>query len=132
MTIVQSAEDKGMGLFARVNVSKGTVIARMRDPARMRRSEVDAYQSRHQGLPDDFVIYAPRSPLVFYDASWTGEGRIPRWYRLNHSSHPNTAPMVLDKSVPAREQEMAWITTKHVRAGEELTFEYEDPPDCWT
>jgi SET domain-containing protein len=131
MTIIQPAGDKGMGLFARLDIAKGTVVARMRECARMKRSDVAAYQRRYPKLPDDFVIFMPRSPLVFYDASWTGEGRIPRWYRQNHSSKPNTAPVVLDTSVPPRDQEVAWITTKHVRAGEELTFEYADVPVDW-
>lgn len=131
MTIVQPAGNKGMGLFARVDIAKGTVVARMREPARMRRSEVAAYQRRYPKLPDDFIIYMPRSPLVFYDGSWTGEGRIPRWYRLNHSARPNTAMFVLDTSLPPRNQEIAWVTTRHVRAFEELTFEYTDVPADW-
>ena len=131
ITVIQPAGEKGKGLFARMNIAKGTVVARMREPARMKRSEVEEYQERHPLLPDDFVIFVPRSSLVFYDASWTGEGRIPRWYRLNHSSKPNTVPLILDTSVAPRDQEMAWVTTKHVRAGEELTFEYEDAPDFW-
>ena len=132
LTKVQPAGAKGKGLFARVQIPKGTVVARMRKPARMKRSEVPEFQRRHPCLPDDFVIFAPRSSLVFFDSSWTCEGeRIPTWYRLNHSSDPNTAPVVLDKSRAARDQEVAWITIKRARAGEELTFEYEDAPDGW-
>ena len=131
MTIVQPAGQKGMGLFARVDIAKGTVVARMRQCARMKRSEVEAYQRRYPRLPDDFIIFVPRSPLVFYDASWTGEGRKPRWYFLNHSARPNAAPVVLDVSIPPRDQQIGWITTRNVRAGEELTFEYTDVPDDW-
>jgi SET domain-containing protein len=131
MTIVQPAGDKGMGLFARVEIARGTVVARMRERGRMKRSEVEAYQRRHPKLPDDFIIFVPRSPLVFYDESWTGEGRIPRWYRLNHNSKPNTAPVIMDTSLPPRDQEIWWVTTKNVRAGDELTFEYTDVPDDW-
>ena len=131
MTIVQPAGDKGMGLFARVDIARGTVVARMRECERMKRSEVEEYQRRFPKLPDDFIIFVPRSSLVFYDQSWTGEGRPPRWYRLNHSSRPNTAMFVLDTSLPPRDQEVAWITTRHVRASEELTFEYTDVPNDW-
>eukprot|EP00966_Prymnesium_polylepis_P216938 5021122-Prymnesium_polylepis.1 len=74
ITVIQPAGDKGMGLFARVDIAKGTIIARMHEPGRMRRSEVAAYQRRYPKLPDDFCIYAPRSPLIFYDISWTGGG----------------------------------------------------------
>jgi SET domain-containing protein len=131
MTIILPAGDKGMGLFARVDIPKGVVVSRMREPARMKRSEVAAYQRRYHRLPDDFIIYVPRSSLVFYDRYWTGENRPPRWYKMNHSAKPNTAPVVLDASLPPREQEVAWITTKNVKAGDELTFEYTDVPDDW-
>ena len=130
-TVILPSPGKGKGLFARLDLSKGTIVARMREPARIKRSEVDAHLAQHPGLPDDCVIYAPRSPLVFYDVSWDGTGRVPRWYRLNHSQRPNTAPCIINPDATAREQEMAWITTKFVPAGDELTFCYEDAPVEW-
>ena len=77
------------------------------------------------------IIYVPRSRLVFYDASWDGTGRIPRFYRLNHSNRPNCAPVILDPSVPPREQEIAWVLLRDVAAMDELTFKYEDAPADW-
>lgn len=130
-TIILPSPGRGKGLFARLDIPKGTIIARMREPARMKRSEVDAYLAAHAGLPDDCIIYAPRSPLVFYDASWDGTGRIPRWYRLNHSRCPNTAPCIINPDATPRLQEMAWITTRHASKGDELTFCYEKAPAEW-
>ena len=131
-TLILPSPGKGKGLFARLDLPKGTVVARMREPARMKRSEVEGHLAQYQGLPEDFVIYAPRSPLVFYDASWDGSGRVPRWYRLNHSRRPNTAPCILNPDASARDQEMAWITIKKVAAGYELTFCYENAPSDWS
>ena len=131
ITVVLPAGPKGKGLFARVDIARGTVIARMRQPARMKRSEIKRYLRRHPRLPHDFCIYAARSTLIFYDASWSGENRTPVWYRLNHSSHPNTAPTVLDTTLKPRDQEVVWVTTKSVRQGQELCFEYENPDPDW-
>ena len=131
LTVIMASPGKGKGLFARQNLSRGTVVARMREPSRMKRSQVEDYLLSNPALPEDCVVYASRSPLVFYDESWDGEGRIPRWYRLNHSKRPNTAPCIVDPSVKPRDQEIAWVTTRKVAALEELTFRYENAPDDW-
>lgn len=131
ITVVLPSPGKGKGLFARVDIQKDTLVAKMRDCGTMRRSEVDEYLEAHTNLPHDFVIHKPRSPLVFYCKSWDGTGRVPLWYRLNHSSNPNCAPMILNPDATPREQEMGWVSTKNIRAGDELTFCYEDVPDEW-
>ena len=56
-TIILPSPGKGKGLFARLDLSKGTIVARMRDPARMKRSEVDAHLAHNPGLPYDCVIF---------------------------------------------------------------------------
>jgi SET domain-containing protein len=131
ITVVLPSPGKGKGLFARVDIPKDTIVARMRDCARMKRTEVDEYMAEHPNLPFDFVIYRARSSLVFYDTSWDGTGRVPLWYRLNHSSRPNCAPTILNPDASPREQEMGWVSTKNIRSGDELTFCYEDVPDEW-
>ena len=131
ITVVLPSPGNGKGLFARVDIPKDTIVARMRDCARMKRTEVDEYMAEHPNLPFDFVIYRARSSLVFYDTSWDGTGRVPLWYRLNHSSRPNCAPTILNPDASPREQEMGWVSTKNIRSGDELTFCYEDVPDEW-
>ena len=98
--VVLPSPRKGKGLFARVDIPKDMLVAKMRDCGTMRRSEVDEYLEAHTNLPHDFVIHKPRSPLCFYDKSWDGTGRVPLWYRLNHSSNPNCAPMILNPDAP--------------------------------
>jgi|GEM_PF-5849919 len=131
MTVVRASPGKGKGLYAKIDIAKDTLVAKMRDGARMRRSDVDGYLDSHPKLPSDFVIYKPRSPLVFYDKSWDGTGSVPFWYRMNHSFSPNCAPMLLNPNASPREQEIGWVTAKSVRAGDELTFRYHDVPDEW-
>jgi SET domain-containing protein len=131
ITVVLPSPGKGKGLFARVDIPKDTLVAKMRDCARMKRTEVDDYLKTYPSLPHDCVVYKPRSPLVFYDKSWDGTGRVPLWYRLNHSSRPNCAPTIINPDATPREQEMGWVSSKNIRSGDELTFCYEDPPDQW-
>jgi SET domain-containing protein len=131
ITVVLPSPRKGKGLFARVDIPKDTLVANMRDCARMKRTEVDDYLEEYPNLPHDFVIYKPRSSLCFYDTSWHGTGRVPLWYRLNHSSRPNCAPMILNPDAPPREQVMGWVSLKNIKAGEELMFCYEDAPNEW-
>ena len=132
LTIVQSSPGKGLGLFATMDISKGTVVAQMRSPARMKKAEWELHIGRNRCLPHDAAIYLERSPLVFYDQSWQGEhDNVPLWYRLNHSSSPNTTMQIVDRSAPAREQRIAWVTIRDVRRGEELTFVYSDVPAGW-
>lgn len=130
ITVVLPSPGRGKGLFARLPLPEGVVIARMRECGRMRRSEVDAYLARHPDLPHDCIIYVARSSLVFYDQSWPG-GRIPRWYRLNHSGKPTASPRIANPSATARDQVIEWVTTRPVRALEELTFHYQDPDPDW-
>lgn len=129
-TVVLPSAGKGKGLFARMDIREGEVVARMLRPRRMKRSEVESYLDQHPLLPHDCVIYVPRSSLVFFDYSWLG-ARPPKWYRLNHSSQPNCAPRILDNTVPPREQEIAWVATRDVPAFSELAFCYEDAPAEW-
>ena len=103
----------------------------MRKPTRMLRSEVEAFLNRHPSLPHDAVVYVERSSLVFYDESWDGTRRTPRWYYLNHSANANCKPKIKDTSKPPRDQEIEWVTTRHVAAWEELFFTYEDADPNW-
>ena len=59
----------GKGLFASGDMAAGTEVARMIDPARMRRGAWDVYHAA-LGLPHDACIQVARSPLVFYDQGW--------------------------------------------------------------
>ena len=133
-TVVKESPIDNIGLFARTDLTKGTIVARMREPARMHSSDVVAYIDSTLYLPYDSVIYAPRSPLVFYDKSWEGtygDEIIPWWYRLNHSKTPNTEPKLINPGAKPQKQEMAWFTNKPVSAGSELTFCYESAPEDW-
>lgn len=129
MTEVRPSSGKGLGLFAKTCLPKGTVVARMKKPSRMKRIDVEAHLARY-GLPHDSIVFSPRSSLVFFDASWT-RGSPPRWYRMNHDNRPNTSPRVLDTTLPARRQEIGWTTLHDVTAGEELTYSYENVPADW-
>ena len=132
LTTVKESPGKGLGLFAARDIAKGKAIAQMREPGRMKKVEWEVYLQAHPCLPHDAAIQVERSPLVFYDQSWLGQHyNVPRWYRLNHSARPNTHMIILDRSKPAREQEVAWVTMRDIRAGEELAFEYTDVPDEW-
>lgn len=130
-TVVRPSPGKGRGLFASEAIPKGTIVIEMETPDRVRSRDLDKFYREHAWLPHDSVIHAPRSPLAFYDASWTRTSDIPRWYRLNHSNRPNTAPQILNPSAPPRRQRMGWKTTSAVPKGRELTFRYEDTPDDW-
>ena len=109
ITLVLQSPGKGKGLFARIGLTKGTVVAKMRAPGRMLRSEIQEYFRLNPHLPEDSVVYVERSPLVFYDRSWDGTRRVPYWYRLNHSRNPNCKPRIVDNSKPPREQEIEWV-----------------------
>ena len=56
ITVVLPSPGKGKGLFARVYIPKDTIVARMRDCARMKRTEVDEYMAEHPNLPFDLDI----------------------------------------------------------------------------
>ena len=132
LTTVRVSPGKGLGLFATGDIPKHQMVAQMRQPGRMKRNEWEIYMTTNPCLPHDAAIYIERSPLIFYDQSWSGKSdNIPLWYRLNHSASPNTAMAILDRTKPARQQEIAWLTLRNINKGEELTFEYTDVPDCW-
>lgn len=63
ITVVLPSPGKEKGLFARVDIQKDTLVAKMRDCARMKRSEVDEYLEAHPNLPHDFVISRSRFVL---------------------------------------------------------------------
>lgn len=132
MVVVRVAPGKGKGLYAKSDIPSKTLVAKMRDSATMKRSEVENYKKSNPKLPHDFVIYKPRSSLVFYDKSWDGtQRRVPLWYRMNHSSNPNCAPIILNPNDPPRDQEIGWVTMRSVRVGDELTYAYDNVPDEW-
>lgn len=130
-TVIRLSPGKGRGLFASQTIPKGSVVVEMDRPARLHSRDMDEFYRTHPWLPHDAVIHAPRSPLLFYDASWARDGGIPRWYRLNHSSRPNTAPRILNPSDPPRQQRIGWVSTETVPGGRELTFRYENTPPEW-
>ncbi len=135
MTTVEDTSTKGKGLFAACDVPEGTVVSVMRAPGRMRKNEwLDYHESRD--LPHDAGIEKHGSPLIFYDRSWWDglmwDLPVPKWYFANHSTRdPTMAMKLLHADRPAKEQEVVWMTTRRVCKGEELTFEYTDPPSHW-
>ena len=128
-TIVLPSPGKGEGLFAAADLPKGSVLARMQTPMRMKRSEVDEYFAMHTHLPRDCIVYTPRSSLVFFDASFARD--IP-WYKINHSRSPNCAPRILNPSAPPRSQQVGWVTTRDVSNGEEICFCYDRASAEWS
>ena len=123
-TSVRASPGKGLGLFTRKNINPGTVVARMRHTKTIRPAQWLHYH-RTRRLPHDAAIHKPRSPLMYYDATFTSMLRVPRWYRLNHSRNPNTQPKEVNGGI-------VWVTTRRVLQNEELTFKYDRVPSHWT
>jgi hypothetical protein len=123
---------KGIGLYAKVPIPRGTLVSRMRMHGRMRRSAMAAHFAARPFLPHDSIVHNPRSPYVLYDQSWQGlvnNEDIPWWYRMNHSNTPNCVPRLQNPSETILG--MGWYTKRDVAINEELTFLYEDAPADW-
>ena len=122
----------GKGLFASQDMAAGTEVARMIDPARMRRAAWDVYHTA-LGLPHDACVQVARSPLVFYDESWQTMDQVPEWYRQNHAREgvANVKMSILNPGADPQRQVLVWRTTRAVRRGEELRFTYTDVPREW-
>ena len=77
----------------------------------------------------DFFIEDPTTHFLYYDKDATAERsldlnldvmlRVPLWYRLNHSNHPN---VLLTKNPKGK---IVWVALRTILRNEELTFEYE-------
>ena len=128
----QVGGEGGMGLFASHDMAAGTEVARMGDPARMRRAAWDIY-STALGLPHDACVQVARSPLVFYDQGWQTMDKIPEWYRQNHAREgvANVKMFILNPGADPQRQLVVWRTTRAVRRGEEMRFTYTDVPGQW-
>ena len=122
----------GKGLFALKEMAAGTEVARMCDPARMRRAAWDIY-STALGLPHDACVQVARSPLVFYDQGWQTMDKAPLWYRQNHAKEgiANVKMSILNPDADPQRQLLVWRTNRAVRRGEELRFTYTDVPWEW-
>ena len=122
----------GKGLFASHDMAAGTEVARMIDPARMRRAAWDIY-STALGLPHDACVQVARSPLVFYDQGWESMDKAPLWYTQNHAKEgiANVKMSILNPGADPQRQVLVWRTTRAVRRGEELRFTYTDVPREW-
>jgi hypothetical protein len=122
----------GMGLFASHDMAAGTEVARMIDPARMRRAAWDIY-STALGLPHDACVQVARSPLVFYDQGWQTMDQVPEWYRQNHAREgvANVKMSILNPGADPQRQLLVWRTIRAVRRGDELRFTYTDVPGQW-
>ena len=122
----------GKGLFASHDMAAGTEVARMIDPARMRRAAWDIY-STALGLPHDACVQVARSPLVFYDQGWQTMDQVPEWYRQNHAreSVANVKMSILNPGADPQRQVLVWRTILAVRRGDELRFTYTDVPGQW-
>ena len=119
----------GKGLFASQDMAAGTEVARMIDPARMRRAAWDIY-STALGLPHDACVQVARSPLVFYDQGWQTMDMVPLWYRQNHAREgvANVKMSILNPDADPQKQLLVWRTIRAVRRGDELRFTYTDVP----
>jgi hypothetical protein len=122
----------GMGLFASHDMAAGTEVARMIDPARMRRAAWNIY-STALGLPHDACVQVARSPLVFYDQGWQTMDQVPEWYRQNHAREgvANVKMSILNPGADPQRQLLVWRTIRAVRRGDELRFTYTDVPGQW-
>ena len=122
----------GKGLFASQGMAAGTEVARMTDPARMRRKAWDVYHTA-LGLPHDACVQVARSPLVFYDQGWQTMDQIPEWYRQNHAREgvANVKMFILNPGADPQRQLVVWRTTRAVKRGEEMRFTYTDVPGQW-
>ena len=122
----------GKGLFASKEMAAGTEVARMGDPARMRRAAWDIY-STALGLPHDACVHVARSPLVFYDQGCQAMDEVPLWYRQNHAKEgiANVKMSILNPGADPQRQLLVWRTNRAVRRGEELRFTYTDVPWEW-
>ena len=122
----------GKGLFASKEMAAGTEVARMGDPARMRRAAWDIY-STALGLPHDACVQVARSPLVFYDQGWQAMDKVPEWYRQNHAKEgiANVKMSILNPGADPQRQLLVWRTNRAVTRGEELRFTYTDVPWEW-
>ena len=114
------------------SMATGTIVARMIDPARMRRAAWRVYHTA-MGLPHDACIHVARSPLVFYDQGWQSSNEVPEWYRQNHAKEgvANVRMTILDADANPHQQVLVWRTTRAVSRGEELRFTYTDVPREW-
>jgi hypothetical protein len=122
----------GKGMFASKDMAAGTEVARMIDPARMRRAAWDIY-STALGLPHDACVEVARSPLVFYDQGWQTMDQVPEWYRQNHAREgvANVKMSILNPCAVPQRQLLVWRTIRAVRRGDELRFTYTDVPEQW-
>jgi hypothetical protein len=122
----------GKGLFASKEMAAGMEVARMGDPARMRRKAWEIY-SAALGLPHDACVQVARSPLVFYDQGWQTMDKVPLWYRQNHAKEgvANVNMSILNPGADPQRQLLVWRTNRAVTRGEELRFTYTDVPWEW-
>lgn len=102
MVIVKRSEI-GLGLFAKVDIPKGTRIIRYTGE-RIRRDDLEKHKGRY---------------LFTLNEKWTIDGKsrenIARY--ANHSCRPNAETITTVKSI--------WIIAKRkIKAGEEITYDY--------
>ena len=102
----------GKGLFASKEMAAGMEVARMGDPARMRRKAWEIYRAA-LGLPHDACVQVARSPLVFYDQGWQAMDNVPLWYRQNHAKEgiANVKMSILNPGADPQRQLLVWRTT---------------------
>ena len=126
----------GMGLFANQAFVSGEVVVQM-NPEKLVQMSESKWQKEFavRELPHDGAVYLTRlrKRISDWPRGKTGRWAMPRWYRLNHSTHPNLA-MQYNYSTDHhgnRRKTVQWVATKPIHKGTELTFNYGEATEQW-
>jgi hypothetical protein len=121
-----------MGLFANEWIRKNTLVAFMKQPTILDKFDFEASRNVHHWPHDSAVEIDKSEKKVMMDMSWK-DWNIPVWYRINHSSQPNTEMLLIhyDLGDGKKNQTIGWFATKVIRPGDEITFEYVHPDENW-
>ena len=112
---------KGLALYAANDLPSGTLVTsfgRMKTAANEQFFDEDYRRCVLKQRQDSMIKHGTQDTFC-YDTDFNVlEGNIPNWYYINHSrKRPNTECTLHRRNV-------AFFTIVPVRAGEELTFDY--------
>ena len=117
----------GRGLFAVAALAPGApAVAAFRAAAVARADEWDGALHAALGLPHDAGVHVGGG-RVLYDPDVGRRGGPPHWYLMNHARPGNVRMRLLRPGGGGVE----WVPTRHVAAGEELTYDYGEPDPAW-
>ena len=115
----------GLGLFASHAIKhyrriRDRQVVASFDGKRMSAKKWESFHVK-KGIPHDAGLHFFN--YVIYDPSFTHD-HTPRWYRLNHSFHPNV-------KMYKHGTQVQWKTLRPIKKGEELRFDYGHADPSW-